>query len=306
MSMPPPSPTPRGPSTAAGPPVAVPTKRNTRIYLLLAILVAAVAMFFVLTVLGGVAPKTVWVYKAKENITSQILLQENLFEPAEISEETLVEGAYRAATAEDLKEEVNFENLVTRYPIPKGAQLTVDAAGAIEEVNTDLAPDQRLVAVEARLANAAGGIIRPGDKVDLFAAADLGGDGEGRVVQMVLADVEVVAVTLSSEALEAAAGRQASEAAPDGEPGGKGEYFPSDPIPGVYLLKVLTSQVPRVVSTNEWTKLYVAYRGPNSTTEILYPGTLLETMCGFPGVPAGVDLPPLDITLLPAVCLSGG
>lgn len=310
MSMPGPvggGPRTPAPQVGGGGATNVPTRRNTRIYLLLALLLASVTVFFVFVVLGTSSPEGIYVFRAKEAVSARQQLTPALFEVVAVQEDDLVAGAYRASSKEDLEKEVTFDNLVTRYPIARGAQLTVDAAGAVEEIDTVLQPGERLISVEASLADSAAGIIRPGDTIDLFAAVALGGgDAASNVVQMVVASAEVITVTVSASQLEAAASRQAGEAGPDAEAGDRGDYLPGDPIPGVYLIKVQVSDLPKVLAAVEWTKLYIAYRGQSAGIDITAPATLIQAMCGVPAVPAGVEAPSIETVPLPAVCPVGG
>ncbi len=137
-----------------------------------------------------------------ENSTQLELMPENFVEPTAVSFGS--EGADELAAGEGLavdnpiaiKKMKSLHGSVALVPIRKGEQLTRNMIAA-PSIRTGLAPQispgKRAVSVQVGGATAVGGLIKPGDRVDVMVVVDLGSGKENRMAKTLLQDVVVLA-----------------------------------------------------------------------------------------------------------------
>lgn len=263
--------------------------RSARTYLLAAVVLAVFA--FGVVMLGTSEGTATYVYKAKAPIGAGSIVTADMFDAVEVTDTEIVDGAFSAATVEELAAQIDFtSNPMILYPMPKGSMLVkayLSENALAAPLAKPLAPGERLISIAARPADAVAGSIRVGDRVDIFAV----GEAELAVAQLLVADVEVVAVSVPSGELDSVAQQQVNKAL-DGEGGNvaKDQLLPGDPLPGVYTIRVTENVAAKLLVANAHTTLVLAYRGPDATTSQYYsPQGIAEALCGVPSVLGDTD-----------------
>lgn len=285
-------PVPQGPTPGApgGPtPKSVAgSQRQTRIYLMVAVLLAVIAAVAVL-VFGGPKNSGVWVYQANQTIQPRTQLSAKMFTPVEVPATSLVQGSYRAASAEELASQVDFRSeRFAQYLVERGSQLTRSMVSGPVKLDKALAPDERLIAISANVADTVAGAIKVGDHVDLYATGNV---GDRQVSRLVLANAEIISVAPKASVIESAADRQAAEGSAQGATS-RSDYLPTDAIPGTYILKVKSTMVGRLMLLNKQGGLFMAYRAPNATTDLPAMIDSTQALCAPTDVAEGAATTP--------------
>jgi pilus assembly protein CpaB len=135
---------------------------------------------------------------AKEDIAAGDEITSQMVEVKQVPDSLLVPGAF-ASTSPVVGE-------AARFPIAKGDQLTPAKVGAAPEgdgLSFVVPKGMRGVAIEVREVTAVGGLVRAGDRVDVYAMFS-GGEDSPNSTYRVIQDVEVLSVAqLSLEAVPA-------------------------------------------------------------------------------------------------------
>ncbi len=176
--------------------------RANRLMVVAAVLFASIAAVLVFVALqsrgeqgGGSAAVTTNVIVASRDIPANTKLAPDMLEVRSFPSETILDGAY--AQIEPLV------GLPTRFPVAKGEQLTPLRIGlnAIEDED-DLAlvlqAGRRGFAVEVTEVTGVGGLLLPGNVVDVIAVFDSGTTGIDKAVTL-LQNVEVLAVAQEAQ-----------------------------------------------------------------------------------------------------------
>lgn len=150
-------------------------------------------------------------------------------------------------------------NLTVNQQVRASDVLTSDLKGGA----ADLGPDEALVAVGATVSNSVAGIIRAGDKVDLY------GTGNG-ITNLVLPDVEIVTVTGSPSQLDSAANTSGK---------GAGGAKSAAPLGGGYTLRVPNKYVSRVIAINQTGSLVLVLRATDHTVAADSPANPAQAVC---------------------------
>ncbi len=148
---------------------------------------------------------TVELVVARNDIEAGVALTESMFELGEVPVDGVLEGSFLSVD--------DVAGRVARYPIVKGEQILASRLVSLEDSEEDGAglaftvpPGMRAVSVPVSEVSGAGGLIVPGDRVDVMVSADfedLFGPGEiladssqenDPVVMTILQDVLVLAV----------------------------------------------------------------------------------------------------------------
>lgn len=265
----------------------VPTRRTTRVYVLVAALIAFLA--FILVLGGGGKPGgSLYVYKAKTDVAARERLTRQLFDVVAVSKDEVVGGAYVAASEAKLRKENPLSAMLSRYPIAKGSQLVESMAGGSVQVPNDLGETDRLISISAIAARSVGGSLRVGDHIDIIAVG-----GQPSKAALVLSDAEIVAVSISGAQIDAAAQRQAAAA----ETGGAKDpstYLPGNPIPGLYTIKVAPSMAARLAVLDANAALYLTYRSPGAKSSASPAWDIERALCSGT---AGSDSVAIDPTM---------
>jgi len=253
----------------------VPTRRSTRTYLLVALVLAVFAFVAVLSLQSQVGGT--YVLKADQTVPARTKLTPTMFSVVPASPDDVVDGAYKGSRA--AMEKFSLTGFYSRIPIAKGSQLTRDMAGSTADLTKELKENERLASFQARLARSVGGTVRVGDTVDIYGVADFSTSGNSETVSWLLAEnVRIVAVAPPESQLDSAAQRQSS-AAQDGTAKSRNTYLPGDPLPGTYTVVVDAALIPRLLTVEESGELFLAYRAPDATNVAIPPQSIQSTVC---------------------------
>jgi pilus assembly protein CpaB len=212
-------------------------ERGNRTFLVLAVVVALIAAVLVFVALnrgGGdeqatSSAATVDVVVAAQDIPAGTRLTEGMLKIAPVSSQTLLQGTYTEVPA--------LAGFVTRYPVAPGEQITPAKIGLESENQEGLSfiipAGQRAIAVSVTQVSSVGGLLLPGDRVDVIAVAtasevDSDVERDFDVAFTVLQNIEVLAVAQatvepvpppqSTEEGEAAGEQPLAERPADAEP----------------------------------------------------------------------------------------
>jgi pilus assembly protein CpaB len=180
------------------------TERPGRSLLLLALLFAIVAAVLVFLALNKndegdektAGSATTKVVVAGEDIAARTTLDADMLKVADVPAGSVVDGAF--SDADDL------DGQVTRYSILKGEQVVASRVGVQKDDETGLSfvfpQGMRAFSIQVSEESSVGGLILPGDLVDIIGILDEGTVGIDKAVTLVQG-VEVLAV--AQEAQEA-------------------------------------------------------------------------------------------------------
>jgi pilus assembly protein CpaB len=161
-------------------------------------LLAAVLAFTSLRAFGGsdgagnAAAADVQVVVATARIEAGTVIEAGMLKVAPVSESSLVEGAL---TSQD-----DLVGLIARYPVEKGAQLTASTVGQQGDANGSLLgrvipAGKRAMTVEVSEERVFGGLLAPGDHVDVIAIYQrTEGEEEFQEAIALVQNVEVLSV----------------------------------------------------------------------------------------------------------------
>lgn len=251
----------------------IPTRRKQKILALAAGLVAVLTFLLVLVGLGGqTGAGGMFVVRTSRPLPALHTLVGGDLAVVQVPEEYLEPGVLAAPTEQEALDLAGAQlGAFTRVALPAGVQVHP------EYLSTDLgfvagegAP-VRLLSIRAMPSVSAAGLIRPGDRVDVYAV-----DSQTGLAGLVLSDVPVVSVGPVEDQLNALADTT-------GEPGStqsRSELMPGDPVPGVYVVAVNATDVSRLVAADGNGTLYLALRPPGSGTEAGGPVDLQAVLCG--------------------------
>lgn len=198
-------------------------ERGNRTFLVLAVVAALIAAVLVFAALSGgggdesgSSVTTVPVVVAAQEIPAGTRLTEEMLKVAPVSPETLLQGT--SATVPVL---VGY---VARYPVATGEQITLNKVGLEsedEEVGLSfiIPPGQRAIAASVTQVSSVGGLLLPGDRVDVigvFTATDQITDEKAVTL---FQNVEVLAVA-----------QTAQEAVPPSQSAEEGEAASAEPL----------------------------------------------------------------------------
>jgi len=178
------------------------TERPGRSLLLLALLFAAVAAVLVFLALNGnsdndkeaAASATTRVVVATHDIDARTTLDAGMLKVADVPTDSVLDGAF--SDIDDL------DGQVTRYPLVSGEQVIASKIGVLKEDEEGLSfvfpQGMRAFSIQVSEESSAGGLILPGDLVDVIAILDEGTVGIDKAVTLVQG-VEVLAVAQEAQ-----------------------------------------------------------------------------------------------------------
>jgi pilus assembly protein CpaB len=183
--------------------------RGGRVFLVLAVVAAAIAAVLVFAALNGSGddePTTsagnVSVVVASGDIPAGTRLAEGNLKIAAVAPEARLAGTYAAAAP--------LVGFIARYPIAAGEQITSAKIGLRKEEKDGLSyiipADHRAMAVSVTQVTSVGGLLLPGDMVDVIAVFSVENGTAGPATQRavtLLQNVEVLAVDQAAEELGA-------------------------------------------------------------------------------------------------------
>jgi pilus assembly protein CpaB len=178
------------------------TERPGRALLLLALLFAVIAAVFVFVALNqnndegkeGAASATTKVVVAAHDIAARTTLKSSMLEVADVPTDSVLDGSF--SNTDDL------DGQVTRYPLVSGEQV-LDSQIGVQNKNEEglsfvVPVGMRAFSVSVTEETGVGGMILPGDLVDVIAILDANTVGVDKAVTIVQS-VEVLAVAQTAQ-----------------------------------------------------------------------------------------------------------
>lgn len=219
-------------------------KRFALLFALLAVIVGGLVYY------GSTAPGQ-FVVVAKTDVPAGAEVGVNQLEAVTIPEANLVKDAIVADTEQEALDKAvdEFTGLSAQYPLKKGAQVTPDAFNVEISLGEPLAPQERLVSIDAPIANSVAAQIKAGDRVDVVAST-------GEVAGVIAANVSVVSVTISESQYESIASSQTGDTK-DSNPD---ELLPGTPVPGIYVIRTDADTAEKLLVSSMNADLGLIYR----------------------------------------------
>lgn len=185
--------------------VGTPSEHRSRVIILAAVIFAGIAALLLFVALqsgdgggGGsesAAGVTAEIVVATRPISANTTLEADMLELKAIPLDQELIGAYSSVEA--------AVGLPVRYPLQAGEQVTtskigIDAIADEKDIALVLEPGQRAFAVEATEVSAVGGLLLPGNFIDVIAVFDSDTFGEGKA-ETVLQNIEVLSVAQEAQ-----------------------------------------------------------------------------------------------------------
>lgn len=248
-----------------------PTKRIVSTQKKLFFVLALIFALLIVVLLSAGSPVT-YVARTNAGATNLIELTPEQWEIVAVSPDIVEPDAFSSENQEELLAEVTAAIAGKRVAYPLGAKQQLRPSQFIDsfELASPLLPSERLISVSAKASRSIIGVLKPGDRVDVYAIM-----GTGDLPAGVLgSDIEIVAVGVASDQFESAAQEQR-----DDKEKTLGELIPGEPVPGTYVLRVPVSQIPGYIIADSQSAIYLALRGKDAEeTEVLAYG-LGEAIC---------------------------
>lgn len=288
-----PGPPGSGPFNPGGPPPAAPptgkrkdaadkkvTRRVISRQAKLAALFAIIAGALVFLVLFGSSAPTNYVAVTKEAVPALTAMSATQIEVLEAPTDLVQEGAISGANRDEVLTAAQALAATGRTvrPLARGEQLTSAMFTTDVSLQEPLKEDERLVSIRASIASAAGGAVKAGDRVDVYASASSG--SAQTIAGVIVEDVEVVAIAPAETIID---GVQQEQSTPDNRGKDPAELLPETPLGGTYVLRVRDSAVAALVSVDAGGRVYLVLRGADarSPEEPYLPVTTIEAICGL-------------------------
>lgn len=258
------------------------TKRLLNKQKMFAIVFAMLAIVLALQ-LSNTQPPQTFVARTATGIPALSKIEGAQYEVVALPEAAIEEGAISAGTEDDVRKLISvlLEQGRTRMSLPKGHQLRQEDFSAEAQLATPLAPNERLLAVEASVVAAVGGQLRAGDRVDVIAIIDT----QSRTVSNIVAtNIEIISTLPGEQQFNSIAQEQASSS----QDKASNELFPSDPVPGIYNVRVTLDQAVVLAAAQSRGELVLVLRGAAAETPPTRPIELeqLMTQGAAPGAPS--------------------
>ena len=175
----------------------------------LSLIMAVLAIFFVESYVSSIEEETkkrfgteVLVVSAKRDINEMDTIDETMITLKQIPKRFLEPAAISydvkektPAVVQDMK---RFAGSIALVPIKNGEQITFNKLtepGIRTGLAPQVTPGRRAIAIPVSEVSGVGKLVKPGDRVDLIAVIDLGGNAKGnKMAKMILQDIVVLAV----------------------------------------------------------------------------------------------------------------
>lgn len=249
---------------------------------------AAFAVLFGLLVAAilftGGAPKS-YVAVATVDIAPLSQLGETQVSVQPVDPASIIDGAITGASEQEVKDLIApLIGTQVLLPIRKGEQINTGDFNSAAVDGIQLAPDERLIALRATVAAAAGGTVKAGDRVDIY-GADV--SKSPTLVGLIVPDVEVISVAPSEDILDSVTREQTSE---ENKDKAASELLPSKPLGGTYIIRVKLADVNRLLAVDVSGEVFLALRGADAIVEDSIPTDVLAAVCGKGADPKyGID-----------------
>jgi Flp pilus assembly protein CpaB len=263
------------------------TESTKRVRGLLAILLALLGGALVFSSLNAnESAGKVFVLRATSAILPLTPIEESQLEAVEMPIEAVEPGALKGDTAAAVLEAARSGDgtvVVGRYalyPILANQQIRLKSMlTADAQLGAALGAEERLVTINVPLERGVAGLVRTGDRVDIYSVTSTG------TSELLAGNIEVVMAAPSEDVL-----RSSAEENPGSDPLTR---IPDYPVPAMYVVRVPVSLVPGLVAADSSATLYLAYR---SATALPAADTCIPT----PTTPCPVEAPTSPSTTVPA------
>lgn len=239
-------------------------------------LVLAVAAGLMGFLLISKKPPTAYVVQAKQPLEALATVDSSQIEAVQVDIKAVERGALAGPSEEAALAKATklIEGGRLQYPLAKGQQLWSRMFSTEVILAAPLAADERLMSIRATVPAAVAGILRPGDRVDVYGSTD-------SLAGLVASDLEVVAITLAQETDNKSSAASGDASADDGA-AAKTDTG-SSPVGGTtdstYVLRVKGDVIAKLVTADANSKLYLTYRGAEASDIENMPASLLEVLC---------------------------
>jgi pilus assembly protein CpaB len=206
---------------------------------------------------GSSAGTVVPVVVAARDIAPNTTLAAGMLEVRSVAPDAAVAGAYEGIEA--------LTGLATRYPLAKGEQITpakvgAGVAGNEEDVSLALPAGKRGIAVEVSEITGAGGLLLPGNTVDVIGVFD-GGGASGGVARAVTLFQNVEVLAVGEEAQEPLPRAQADAGASvETDPGRAPDDAERQPDARTVTLAVTPGEAQVIALTQALGKIWLSLR----------------------------------------------
>lgn len=233
---------------------------------------------------SGGAPKS-YVAVATVDVAPLSQLGETQVSVQPIAPELIIDGAVSGASEQEVRDQLTpLIGSQVLLPIRKGEQINTGDFNSAAIDGIQLASDERLIALRATVAAAAGGSVKAGDRVDIY-GADV--SKSPTLVGLIVPDVEIISVAPSEDILNSVTQEQANA---ENKDKAASELLPSKPLGGTYIIRVKLADVNRLLAVNVAGEVFLALRGADAVTEDSIPTDVLAAVCGKDADPRyGID-----------------
>ena len=216
------------------------------------------------------ANKGTYIVRTTDAIGALQSIDQSHLETFAVDDAAVEPTAWSGPDARKLMTEVLAAIASKRTSLPIGAhqQLRPELFSTQIETSSPLSPDERLVSISARASAAIVGSLKPGDRVDVYAATTAGLAG------LLGSDVEVVAVSITADQLDSASQQQVTQKDKQ-----LSDLVPGNPIPGTYVLRVNAADVARFVAADAGGKVYLSLRGADAGVTPVTTTDIAATLC---------------------------
>lgn len=248
-----------------------PTKRVVSTQKKLFFALAIVFALLVVLLLSSTSPVT-YVARTSQGVTNLVELSPDQWEVIAIDPSLVEPDAFSSDNQEELVTTVAEAIEGKRVAYPLGANQQLRPAQFIDafELSTPLLPEERLVSVSAKASRSIIGVLKPGDRVDVYAILGSGDLPAG----LIGSDIEIIAVGVPADQFESAAQEQR-----DDKDKTLSELVPGEPVPGTYVLRVPADQIPAYIIADSQNAIYLALRGKDATETESFAYGLGEAIC---------------------------
>lgn len=227
------------------------TKRVVNAQVKLALVFAVLAGLIASYLLLGLGNPGTYVVVAKSPLAAGEVVDAAQLKAVPMAEDLIIDGSFQGTSEKAALElaKAEIEGKRAQYPLGANQQVVKDQFNVEIALAEPLKAGERLVSIQATVANAVAGSIVPGDRVDVLASTK-------EVSGVVLSDVPVVSVTVSENQFQAVADQQTGDAK-DAKPQ---SLLPSTPVPGIYVVRVAAEDAARLVAADAGADMTLVYR----------------------------------------------
>lgn len=249
--------------------VKAPTRRVANTNRTIGILLAILAVGLVVVVMTVKKPQ-VYVVRASQPIGALQPYEATSMSAYAIAPGAAQTGAITASSASAALKIANHElkGTVAQYPIATGEQITVNLFSTNSSTQLLLAPDQRLMAIQADVGASVIG-IRVGSYVDVVATTSAASPA---IAGLILNHVKIAAIAPPASTLQSAA----ASANPK---------LPTSSIGNTYVLVINSSEETKLaaIAGSGSSTFYLVYSPPGATPSTAAISTVLQAVCGGTG-----------------------